>query len=101
MKEKIKVTEELIKNVAEIARLRLTEHEIKEFTKDCEKIIEYFSKIQEVDTSTIQEVFHPLDVKNALREDIIGDSLSQDEATKNAIHVTHDYYFKGPKAIEK
>ncbi|MBU0930241.1 MAG: Asp-tRNA(Asn)/Glu-tRNA(Gln) amidotransferase subunit GatC [Nanoarchaeota archaeon] len=92
------INEDLIKKVAKNARLELTENEIKKFTKECSDILDVFSKIQEVNTKNVQPSFHPIEIKNHLREDLIEDSLSQDDALKNAKHQMNGY-FKGPKAI--
>lgn len=94
----MKINEELIKRVAKNARLNLTENELKKFIKECSDILDVFSKIQDVDTKNVKPAFHPIEIKNHLREDIIEDSLSQDDALKNAKHQMNGY-FKGPKAI--
>ncbi|MDD5650505.1 MAG: Asp-tRNA(Asn)/Glu-tRNA(Gln) amidotransferase subunit GatC [Candidatus Nanoarchaeia archaeon] len=94
----MKLDKELIKKVAKNARLNLTENEIEKFTKECSDILNTFSKIEEVDTKNIEPAFHPIPIKNHLREDLIEDSLSQDDALKNAKHQINGY-FKGPKAI--
>ena len=94
----MKVDKELIRNVASLARLELTEEEIKLFEKDFKEILDAFSKIDEVDTKETKESFQPVEMKNRLREDLVEDSLSQEEALKNTEH-KKDGYFKGPRAI--
>lgn len=94
----MRVDKELIKRVAKNARLNLTEIELDKFTKECSEILNAFSKIDEVDTRNIESAFHPIEIKNHLREDLIEDSLSQDDALKNAKHQSNGY-FKGPRAI--
>ena len=98
MKNKMNIDKELIKKVAKNARLNLTGNELERFTKECSDILEAFSKVQSVDTKNIEPAFHPIEIKNHLREDIIQDSLSRDDALKNAKHQERGY-FKGPKAI--
>ena len=94
----MKVDKELIRNVASLARLELTEAEIKLFEKDFKEILDAFSKIDEVDTKETKESFQPVEMKERLREDLVEDSLSQEEALKNTEH-KKDGYFKGPRAI--
>ncbi len=96
--KRMKIDKETIKQVAKNARLNLTGNEIEKFTKECSDILEAFSKVQSVDTKNTEPAFHPIEIKNHLREDIIGDSLSQDDALKNAKHQERGY-FKGPKAL--
>ena len=94
----MKVDKELIKGVASVARLELTEEEVKQFEGDFKEILEAFSKIDEVDTEGIKESFQPVEIKNFMREDLVEDSLSQEEALANTEHKKDDY-FKGPRAI--
>ncbi len=94
----MKINKELILQVAKNARLNLTEKEIKEFEKDFKNILDTFSDISKVDTKNVKESFHPIEIKNHLREDKVEESLSQENALKNSKHRT-DIYFKGPKAL--
>ncbi|MEE9525118.1 MAG: Asp-tRNA(Asn)/Glu-tRNA(Gln) amidotransferase subunit GatC [Candidatus Woesearchaeota archaeon] len=94
----MKVDKELIKNVASLARLELTDKEEKQFEEDFKEILKAFSKIDEVDTKDTKESFQPVEIKNRLREDLVEESLSQGEALENTEH-KKDGYFKGPRAI--
>ena len=94
----MQIDEKLIKHVAKVARLNLTETEIKEFLPQLKEILDTFSKIQEVDTKKTEPSFQPVELKNALREDIVKKSISQEDALKNTQH-KKDGYFKGPKVI--
>lgn len=94
----MKVDKELIKRVADNAKLSLTDKEINEFVAQLKDVLEHFSKIAEVDTGGIEQSIQPVGLKNVLREDRIEKSLSQEEALANTEH-KKDGYFKGPKAI--
>lgn len=94
----MKVDKELIKRVANNARLNLTDKEIDEFIPQLKDILDVFSKISEVDTKNVKESFHPVEIKNNVREDKVEKSLTQEEALRNTVH-KKDGYFKGPKAI--
>ncbi len=94
----MKVDEALIKRVAANARLNLTDKEIKEFIPQFKEIIDYFSKLDEADVKDMKPSFQPVEIKNAVRADKAGASLTQEEALKNAQH-KKDGYFKGPRAV--
>ncbi len=94
----MKVDDALIKRVAANARLNLSGNEIREFIPQFKEIIDYFSKLDEVDTKNTKPSFQPVEVKNALREDKPKPSLTQEEALKNAQN-KKDGYFKGPRAV--
>lgn len=88
----------LIKDVAKNAKLELTKEEIDEFLPQLKEIFETFSAINEVDTKGDEMSIQPVKIRNALREDEIGECLLQEDALKNSNH-TKDGYFKGPKAV--
>ena len=94
----MKVDKELIEHVAELARLKLTPEEEKKFLEDFKEILEAFSAIDKVDTKDVEAKFHPVDMKDRFRDDLVEDSLSQEEALENTKH-KKDGYFKGPRAI--
>ncbi len=92
------INENLIRHVAMIARLNLTDKEIKEFTPQLKEVIEAFSRLSEVNTENTTPSFQPIRIRNRTRDDIKGKCLSQEEALKNTVH-KKDGYFKGPRAI--
>lgn len=93
----MRVDEELIKHVADIARLKLTDAEIKKFLPELKEILDAFSKISEVNTDGIKPSFQPVELKNVMREDKPKECLTQKEALKNT--VSKDGYIKGPRAV--
>jgi aspartyl-tRNA(Asn)/glutamyl-tRNA(Gln) amidotransferase subunit C len=94
----MEITKEVVKKVAEVARLRLTGNEVDRFTPQLKEILEAFSLIDEVDTQDTKMSIQPVEIKNALREDKVGECLSVEDALRNTEH-KKDNYFKGPKAI--
>ncbi len=95
---KITVDRKLLEHVAEVARLKLTEQEIKKFLPQLKEALEFFSKLEEVDTNNIKPSFQPVELKNVMREDAEKECLSQDEALSLTEH-KKDGYFKGPRAV--
>ncbi len=94
----MKVDKELIEKVASIARLNLTEAEVKKFLPQLKDILDAFSKIDKADTGNTKPSFQPVELKGAMREDKKGKCLSQKEALANTEH-KKDGYFKGPRAV--
>ena len=94
----MKVDRELIEKVASVARLNLTESEIKKFMPQMKDILDAFSKIDKVNTDKTKPSFQPVEMKNSLREDKKGKCLTQEEALSNTEH-KKDGYFKGPRAV--
>jgi len=93
------VDEALIKSVAVNARLELTPAEIKKFVPQFQEILNAFSALNNVNVDGISPTPQPTKVRNALREDIPQQCLSQEEALRNTQH-KKEGYFKGPVALE-
>ena len=94
----MKVDKALIKHVAEISRINLTETEIKEFLLQLKEILAAFSKIKQVDTDNVKLSYHVVELKNRVREDIPKKCLDNETALKNTKH-KKDGYFMGPKVV--
>jgi aspartyl-tRNA(Asn)/glutamyl-tRNA(Gln) amidotransferase subunit C len=94
----MEINEDLIKHIATLARLKLTEKEVKEFTPQLKEVLEFFSKLSEVNTDAIEIQAQPVEMKNVMREDKIEASITQEDALKNTEH-KKDGYFKGPRAV--
>ena len=94
----MEVDRKLLEHVAELARLKLNEEEIKKFLPQLKEILEFFSKLKDIDTDNVKPSFQPVELKNAMREDKEEQCLSQDDALSLTEH-KKDGYFKGPRAI--
>ena len=92
------IDRKLLEKVAQVARLKLTEEEIKKFLPQLKEAIAFFSKLEEIETEGIKPSFQPVGLKNSLREDEPKQCLSQDEALSLTEH-KKDGYFRGPRAI--
>lgn len=91
-----KIDKELVKRVANNARLKLSEDEIEKFTKQLSDILSAFKEIDKVDTSKVKPSFHPQEIKNVFREDKSKEWKWQPLA--NTKH-KEGKYFKGPKIV--
>ncbi len=92
----MEVTPELIRKVASVARLNLTYEEVEEFTPQLKEVLESFSSIDNIDTEGLDPSYQPVHLRNMLREDEKKDSLTQEQALRNAR--SKDGYIIGPKA---
>ena len=92
------IDRKLLEHVAELARLKLSEEEIRKFLPQLKEALEFFSKLKEINTDNAKPSFQPVEIKNAMREDEEKKCLSQDEALSLTEH-KKDGYFKGPRAV--
>ena len=63
------ITEEEILHLAHLARLELTDEQIKELPQQIKQILEYFDIINQVDTKDVKPSFHVHDIFNHFRAD--------------------------------
>ena len=78
------LTREDIRHIAELAKLGLTPEEEARFQGQLSAILDYFARLQEVDTSAIPATATVLPVRNVMREDEVQPSLSREDALANA-----------------
>ena len=94
------VSKKDVEKIADLARLYITEEDKKKYTSQLNVILEYMDQLNQVDTSDVEPLSHPFDLKNIVREDKVKPSLPVEEALKNAPEKSGNY-FKVPKVITK
>lgn len=92
----MEIEEETLKHVAKIARLNLSEDEVKKFKEQLSQVLEAFKKIDEVDVSNLEPSFHPIEIKNVMREDKA--EKWEWDPFENTTH-KEGKYFKGPRIV--
>ena len=79
------VTESDVRRIAEYARIGLTEEEVASMTVDLNSVIETLKPITEYNLEGVEPTFHPIgSLSNVMREDVEGESFTQEEALANA-----------------
>ncbi|MFC1644359.1 Asp-tRNA(Asn)/Glu-tRNA(Gln) amidotransferase subunit GatC [Candidatus Omnitrophota bacterium] len=94
------ITEDVVRYVAGLSRLSLSEEEIARFQSQLSRILDYIEQLNEVDTTDTLPTTHALSsMKNVFREDEVRASLPTEEALSNA-PARKDNFFKVPKVIK-
>ena len=94
------IDEKITLKIASLAKLELTDQEIKEYSKDLTNILKWMEELKEVDVSNVQPVTSV--TKNDLyeREDIAyKNTVEQEQILLNAPEKV-GVYFTVPKVIE-
>jgi aspartyl-tRNA(Asn)/glutamyl-tRNA(Gln) amidotransferase subunit C len=78
------IDEKTVRHVAKLARLKLSSDELKRFSAQLSKVLDHINQLNEVDTSSVEPMSHPLELANVFREDEVRPSLARDEALSNA-----------------
>jgi aspartyl-tRNA(Asn)/glutamyl-tRNA(Gln) amidotransferase subunit C len=89
---------ELVRHIGKLSRIELTDDELRTFARQLAEIIEYFDKLQELDTDNVEPMAHAVELQNVLSDDAPDESLMPDQALANAPHREGDY-FMVPKVI--
>lgn len=80
----MKISGDDVKHVARLAEIEFSDEEIIKITPQLDKILEHVARISAVNTDDVEPTSHVMDVKNVFREDAPSDTVSQEEALKNA-----------------
>ena len=92
------LSEKDVQYVAKLARLEVTGEEVAKYTQQLANILEYVEQLNKLDTSNVEPLTHPLDMKNVFREDVVVRSLTQQEVLSNAPD-PQSGHFKVPKIM--
>ncbi len=86
------LTMDEVRHVAELARLRLTEEEIRQYAEQLSAILDYAEILQQVDTSHVPPTPYVLPLSNVMAEDTPRSSLSNEAALANAPDVVDGFF---------
>lgn len=93
------VTQEEVKQVAFLARLRLEGPALAQLAAQLDEILQYVQQLQSVPTERVEPTSHVLPLSNILRKDEPRASLSQD-AVPALAPASHPPFVTVPKVIE-
>jgi len=87
-----------VEHIAWLAHIELSDKEKTLFTEQFNEILDYFKKIDEVDTEGVEPTYHVLDLKNVSRTDETSPSLPIEEALRNAPK-KENKFIKAPRIV--
>jgi aspartyl-tRNA(Asn)/glutamyl-tRNA(Gln) amidotransferase subunit C len=90
---------EIIKNIANLARIRVPDDNLDHLTKELSSIMDWVEQLDSVNTDGVEPLASVIDVTLPLREDKITDGDCRNKILANGPEV-EDGYFAVPKVIE-
>ncbi|GAB3035842.1 Asp-tRNA(Asn)/Glu-tRNA(Gln) amidotransferase subunit GatC [Parafrigoribacterium mesophilum] len=78
------ITTHQVSHLANLARIALTAEEIEKLTGELGVIIESIAKVSEVATADVPATSHPIPMANVFRPDVVGPTLSVEQALSGA-----------------
>ncbi len=95
----MKIDRDAVNHVARLARLELSEAERTRFAEQLERILEYFAKLDELDTTQVEPTSHVIGMTNVFRDDVVRPSLPREAILAGA--PDHESgFFKVPPVLE-
>src|SRR3990167_480738 len=94
------LTPDDIKKIAHLARLNLSESDIALYGPQLSNILHFIEQMNQVDTSKVEPLSHPLDISQRLRPDTITESDLRNKFQRIAPQVEAGLYLV-PKVIEE
>ena len=95
-----RITKEEVKKVAQLARLELDVNEINNHAEQLEKILDYITQLEKINTDDVPCTTRAIEVTNAFRKD----EQKNSDCTEKILDLgpsREDDYFKVPKIINE
>ena len=78
------ISEEQVAHLANLARIALTPEEISSLTTELDQIVDSIAKVQQIATPEVPATSHPVPLSNVFRPDVVGETLTIEQALQNA-----------------
>ena len=95
----MKITEQRVKELAHLSRLHFEGDSLQKMQSDLVDILAMCEKLNEVDTEGVEPLIYLTNSETVLREDLVVQSITHEEALKNAPKADSDF-FRVPKVID-
>lgn len=90
-----------VARIAELARLDIEPDQLEKVSANFSEILEYFNRLEKVDTSGIEPIYHATSMPGeTMAEDIQEPSAMALEEVMNNAPLTRNNQFRVPKVIE-
>jgi aspartyl-tRNA(Asn)/glutamyl-tRNA(Gln) amidotransferase subunit C len=96
----MEVNEALIDHIAHLSRLSFAGPQKEAIRQDMQRMIAFVDKLSELDTTGVEPLIFMSEEVNRLRTDEVAQSVSHEEALRNAPKKDSDY-FRIPKVLDK
>ena len=95
-----RLDEQAVRHVAHLARLAVSDEEVAMFSRQLSAVLEYVARLDELDTSEVPPTAHPLPLSNVLRDDVVGQCVTNEAALQNAPDAQAGM-FRVPKVLDQ
>ena len=92
------IDEDLVRHIGKLSRIELSDQEVRDFRRQLASILEYFDKLQQLNTDGVEPMPHAVELHNVLADDVPAGGLTHEQALANAPQ-HGDGFFLVPKVI--
>ena len=78
------LSREQVKQIAELAKLQLTDTELDTYAGQLSAILDYAARLDQLNTAEIPPTASVLPLQSVLREDVVRPSLTREQVVRNA-----------------
>lgn len=93
------VSGDTIREIAQLARLRVEDHELPALTQSFNTILDLFEQLKAAPTDDVAPMANPLDARQTLREDIVTES-DERARLQSVAPLTEDGLYLVPKVMD-
>lgn len=89
-----------VAHLAELAHIAMSDAELERMAGELDSIVDAIASVSEVAGENIPATSHPIPLQNVFRDDVVGQTLTQEEALQNAPDA-QDGRFKVPAILDE
>lgn len=86
------ITPDLVRHLAHLSRIGLTDEEVERLTGELGQIVDAVATVRQVATPDVPATSHPIALGTVTRPDVVGATLTPDEALAGAPERDGDYF---------
>ena len=95
----MKINKQDLKNISLLSKIKIDEDNSASLIADLESILNMVKKMEEIDTSSVEALSHPVTTTQTLREDELKDEIDREKLQKLSKEKNSGFYIT-PKVIE-
>ena len=93
------ISRDEVAHLADLAHIEMSEDELQSLAGELGQIVQSVASVSEVAGDDVPATSHPLPLHNVFREDVVGETLTQEEALSNAPD-SQDGKFRVPAILD-
>lgn len=94
------ITSEQVAHLAMLAHIEMTEEELASMAAELDVIVDSVKSVSDAVSADIPATSHPIPLQNVFREDVVGETLTAEEALSGAPDA-EDGKFKVPAILDE